>query len=350
MPRNLVVCLDGTGNQLRARGNTNVLRLYALLDDTDPDQQLLYYGPGVGTVGATGAWTSAGTKISQLLGLVIGAGLRKNLGQAYSWLLANWRPGDRIFVFGFSRGAYTARALAGMLRAIGLMRPGSENLVPYAVATYARKRGETSLDWEALHKFSEVFAQKPGGRSTIPIAYMGLWDTVKAAGMFRWDIKWPWTRKLVNVARVRHAVSIDEQRRPYREYLAGSGNNTTLEEVWFAGVHSDVGGTFDDDSRLSTISLKWVLEGAVEEGLVVNAAGRKLLHRVTPDLALGTVHRNGWLWLLLPPRRRQIPAQARIHASVASRKARVKGYTPLLPEDVIWVDPGWDSVPREPQC
>ena len=251
----------------------------------------------------------------------------------------------QVFMFGFSRGAYTARALVGMLRAIGLLRPGSENLVPYAVATYT-SRAEGEAYWGPLHKFSEVFAQQVDRRSTIPVAYLGLWDTVKAAGVLRWDVRWPWTRKVVNAARVRHAVSIDERRRPYREYLVDPGEDTQLEEVWFAGVHSDVGGTFDDDPRLSTVALRWMVDGAVQEGLLVNQARyATLASAVTRESAAGEVHRMGRIWAVLTFRRRPIPPGAHVHASVDARRAAVPGYAPGIPPDVVWADPDWATPP-----
>ena len=138
-------------------------------------KQIAYYDPGVGTFASAGAWTGFARWLSRTGGLIWGAGLRENLGDAYLWLMQHWEPGDRVYVFGFSRGAFTARALVGMLRTIGLMRPGSENQLQYAVAAYARKGGsesdERSSDeaWKEIHRFSGLFARKVDGRSTIPV-------------------------------------------------------------------------------------------------------------------------------------------------------------------------------------
>src|SRR6185312_2925950 len=198
--------LDGTGAQLRARGNSNVVLLYGLLDLSDPSRQIAYYEPGVGTFAAAGAWTPVARWVSRMAGMAFGIGLRQNLAQAYTWLMQNWAPGDRVYVLGFSRGAYTARALVGLLRTVGILRPGSDNLVPYVIATYARKGGEEHIDWAEIHLTSEVFAQHVQGRSTVPVQFLGLWDTVKAAGFLRWEIRWPYTRQLPNAASIRHAV------------------------------------------------------------------------------------------------------------------------------------------------
>jgi uncharacterized protein (DUF2235 family) len=138
MSRNLVVCLDGTRNEPET-GPTNVTRLYDLA--VKDDRQLVYYDPGVGTMGARGATTRAGRWLTRAGGLVLGHGVRENVEEAYSFLMRAYQPGDRIFIFGFSRGAYTARALTGMLRTVGLLRPGAENLVPYAMKLYAKGAG-----------------------------------------------------------------------------------------------------------------------------------------------------------------------------------------------------------------
>src|SRR5689334_23057934 len=92
--KNIVVCLDGTGNQLKARGSTNVVRLFEMLDLSDPAKQIAYYDPGVGTFSAQGAWTPAARAISRTMGLVVGTGMRQNLAEAYTYLMTAWEPGD----------------------------------------------------------------------------------------------------------------------------------------------------------------------------------------------------------------------------------------------------------------
>src|SRR5215211_7309805 len=129
--RKIVICFEGTGGTVRATGNSNVLRLFGRLIN-DPALQLTYYDPGVGTFSAAGAWTPLAQKISRKWGEWFGAGMRTNLEEAYTFLMNHWAPDDKIYVFGFSRGAYCARALVGMLHLIGILRPGSDNLVRYA--------------------------------------------------------------------------------------------------------------------------------------------------------------------------------------------------------------------------
>jgi uncharacterized protein (DUF2235 family) len=349
LAKNIVLCLDGTANQLEAKGNTNVVRLYELLDVSDRKRQVAFYDPGVGTFGAKGAVTPLARWFTRVLGLAFGYGLRTNLAEAYTYLMQTYEPGDRVYVFGFSRGAYTARALCGMVHRAGLLRPGAENLVPYAVNAYARSRRRwRQEDWEQIDRFAEVFSVEADGSRSLPIHFVGLWDTVKAAGLLRWSLKWPYTRQLVNAAAVRHAVSIDERRRPYREYLVHpTEGGPDLREVWFAGVHSDVGGSFDDDRRLGDITLKWMVEHAGEAGLILDTASQaELMASITDDHAAGTIHRMGWVWALLTLRRRPItPDDALVHASVRRRMGEMPGYRPRLPDDARWADPEWAGRP-----
>jgi uncharacterized protein (DUF2235 family) len=346
--KNIVICLDGTGNQLKAKGNTNVLRLFEMLDLSDPSAQIAYYDPGVGTFSSRAAWSGPAKRLSRLLGLAVGAGLRTNLGEAYTYLMNAWEPGDKVYLFGFSRGAYNVRALAGMLRLVGLLRRSSENLVPYAVSAYTRSNKNTADDWKQVHHFAATFARDVGeGRTGVPIEFMGIWDSVKAAGILRWDLHWPYTAQLPNVRSVRHAVSIDEKRRPYHEYLietpdpAPASGAPMIEEVWFAGVHSDVGGTFDDDARLPQITLKWMVEGAAAAGIAFKDGAYHKECTVTPANATeGRVHTMGRIWMLLTYRHRPIPAGAKVHASVEARRAAT-GYGKSLPAQLEWADPTW---------
>ena len=309
-----------------------------MLDLSDPTKQIAYYDPGVGTFAATGAWTPWARWWSKTMGLAFGSGLRENLGEAYSWLMQNWVQGDQVYLFGFSRGAYNARAVLGLLRALGLIRTGSENFVPYIVASY-------SGSLEDMHADAGVFAQTVDaeGHTTVPIQFLGLWDTVKAAGFFRRSITWPFTRQLPSAERIRHAVSIDERRRPFREYLIDEPNDSSREEVWFTGVHSDVGGTYTEH-KLSTITLKWVAEEAVAQGLLVRRKKYEFECDVRPDFAVGTLHKNGAIWRLLGTRQRPIPSGARVHESVKARMASDKSYNPIGNVDVTWADPDWTTL------
>lgn len=134
MAKNIILCLDGTANEY-GKHKTNVVHLFeAAARDVE---QTAYYDPGVGTFSSIGI--PFAQPVGVLLGKAFGLGLRQNLAEAYSYLMDHYESGDRVFVFGFSRGAFTARALAGMLHKCGLLEKGSGNLVPYAVKIYNQK-------------------------------------------------------------------------------------------------------------------------------------------------------------------------------------------------------------------
>ena len=139
-PRNLVVCCDGTGNQVS--GNlSNVLKLFRLA--TRNEKQRVFYDPGVGTIGNENAWRRFGQDAKAVFDLATGAGLDDNILTAYRFLVETYQAGDRIFLFGFSRGAYTVRALAGFIHMVGLLRPDQLNICDYALTAYKRA-SETS--------------------------------------------------------------------------------------------------------------------------------------------------------------------------------------------------------------
>jgi uncharacterized protein (DUF2235 family) len=274
--------------------------------------------------------------------------------------MRHWQPGDELYVFGFSRGAYTARALVGMLNRPGLLRPGSENLVPYAVAQYATNKTFSDADKQNMQEFSHAFCWGTEAAPlspawdgdtyemhwhSVPVAYVGVWDTVKAAGILRLgNLHWPFTHQLFNARRIRHAVSIDEYRRPYHEYLVDH-RHYGLEEAWFAGVHSDVGGTFEDDPRLAKIALKWIVDGTVAD--VHWRDGAYARHcTLEESFAAGKRHRMGAVWLLAGTRHRSLPDTAKLHASVRARRKQEPSYLPHLANadtDDRWIDPNWTA-------
>lgn len=361
MPRNIVICLDGTNNQLRAAVNTNVVRLFAMLDLDDPSRQIGYYDPGVGTFSSPSAWSPPARALSRFAGLTFGAGLRQNLGEAYTYLVEQYRPGDRIFVFGFSRGAYTARALTGMLDVFGIFRPGSQNLVPYAVNAYARQQQRSADDDDAREFFAglRMYAKTHGtsipnrNKDHVAVDFVGLWDTVKAAGTIGRQLRWPFTRQLPHAATVRHAVSIDEGRRPFVEYLVHAPDprhllaqkDQDLLEVWFAGVHSDVGGMFAEGALLSDIPLKWMADEALSSGVLLRRRAYSTAAKLEGVDPAGAIHRNSRWWRLLGPGGRTVPDGALVHASIEERVNADPGYAACLPAAFTYTDRRW----REPR-
>jgi uncharacterized protein (DUF2235 family) len=266
MAKNIVICCDGTGNEFGGH-NSNVVKLYGTLA-IDGIRQVGYYHPGVGTMGDPTAHNKFSETWSVVKGLAFGAGLLANVGDAYRYLMNTYQDGDSVFIFGFSRGAYTARALAGVLHMFGLLCPGNDGLIPYVIRLYARKTRDAA---GMTHTFKVAEGFKATFSRHCPLHFVGLWDTVSSVGMF-WDpLKLPYTAQNPDMANGRHAVSVDERRCFFVNNLWGDplpGQN--IKQVWFAGVHSDIGGSYiDSESGLSNITLEWMICEAIQFGLLV---------------------------------------------------------------------------------
>ncbi|MGE0813392.1 MAG: DUF2235 domain-containing protein [Vicinamibacterales bacterium] len=291
MARNIVLAFDGTNNEFGSE-NTNIVRLIQLLE-RDPSRQILYYDPGVGTLPEPGTFSAVKKRLSEVLGLAFGRGLSWKVGEAYTFLMNVWEPGDEVFLFGFSRGAYTARVVAGLLYAVGLLPKGNENMVPYAQKLYAAMRGGTEADaWGRLcREFRWTFArQAPDDMEErrFAVHFLGVWDTVSSVGWV-WDpASFPFTARNPGVRTARHAIAIDERRWFFRQNrLLHADTPTSVAQQWFPGVHSDVGGGYPEaDGGLWRAPFAWVLEGAEAAGLLVDAARRHdVLTRRPPPAA-----------------------------------------------------------------
>jgi uncharacterized protein (DUF2235 family) len=262
MPKNIVVCCDGTGNEF-GESNSNVVKLYKML--LHDDSQVSYYHPGVGTMGARNALTGLSKWRTKVIGLAFGYGISDNIADAYQFLMRTFQPDDTVYVFGFSRGAYTARALCGMLHIIGLLREDNEGLIPYSIRMIKSKE----IDFAVAADFKKTFCRecKPH--------FVGVWDTVSSVGWVYNAAHFPATKATHNpdLHYVRHAVSIDERRAFFRQNLFGTphGPEQDIEEIWFAGVHSDVGGSYPEpESQLSKTALQWMVCEAEAVGLRVD--------------------------------------------------------------------------------
>lgn len=280
MSRNLVIACDGTNNEFGPE-NTNVVRLVQCLA-RDVSRQLMYYDPGVGTLPEPGWVTRVGKKISMVDGLAFGAGLKWKVREAYRFLMDQWEPGDQVFLYGFSRGAYTVRVLAGFLHMFGLLSRGNQCQIPYALRLFssAHKRldkGKVAAGkfWDLCDEFRETFGRQVSGTQDrrFPVHFVGVWDTVSSVGWV-WDpATFPYTRTNPGVATVRHAVSIDERRAFFRQNLFEMANGQDLVERWFPGVHCDVGGGYPKDgSWLWQDAFQWMLEESKAAGLCIDLA------------------------------------------------------------------------------
>lgn len=360
MSRNIVICADGTSNDVTG-DSTNVLRLYRSLERSD--RQLVMYDPGVGTIADPTKKTSIGKWYSRNFEMGLGLSVRENACNTYRFLCRNYQDGDRIFLFGFSRGAYTIRTLAGMIHFVGLVRPELEDLDRHAWSVYADDDGKLSRTrdrFKSPARFKKAFGiEKPA-----EIYFVGAWDTVSAFG-FLWNLRTsPYTADNPSIRHIRHAVSIDERRALFQENLFRpvKAKPESFKEVWFAGTHGDVGGGWPEDcAGLAKITLKWMFREAEAEGLYVNSTSRDyfigpstssrgeklpgpdVMCRVNPSLG-----RKWWFLECIPRRQwdhtpeksgmkwfgphldrcRKIPEGATLHHSVLDKVSRDKKYKP----------------------
>ena len=303
MSKKIVVFADGTGNAFSTR-ESNVWRLYAALDQRLPDQ-IAHYIKGVGT---------SEFKPFALLDGATGIGVPSNVRKLYRFISWNWEAGDEIYMFGFSRGAFTIRTLVGLIHSEGLIpaRIGAEpvshaQMRSNAMAAWRSYRSKTT-SWKdtlftititrfirdvilgLLHLIGWLFfgyrfyrtvreATVKQERDKVPIKFVGLFDTVEAFGVpieeFRRAIDWAiWPVSFRNrvlsdrVENCRHALSLDDERKtfhPVRFNLEKSARPERIKEVWFAGVHSDVGGGYPEDD-LAHVPLAWMMD-EIADGL-----------------------------------------------------------------------------------
>jgi uncharacterized protein (DUF2235 family) len=344
--RNIVLCLDGTSNKYAAT-NTNVVKLYAMLDKKS--DQLSYYQPGIGTFAPPGVWGKLKRWWVTRLDLAIAWLLEDHVSDAYRFLMRYYEEGDQIYIFGFSRGAYTARVLAAMLYKVGLLSKGNEELIPFAWDIFKRDR-----DLELATGFRHTFAK------SVSVHFLGLWDTVSSVGWLG-HRHFQYTMNNPCVEVVRHAVALDERRTHFVQNLWGEGKD--VRQVWFPGVHCDVGGGYlERECGLSKIALEWLLGETETHGLKINpgAKGSILPARDTPDSAaaspLAAKHESlgGWWWIpeYIPKRikdpannwtptwiwprgrYRTVPPESLMHESIFDRGKGVSGYNPTnIPTD-----------------
>jgi len=378
--KNVVVCCDGTANEF-ARDNTNVVKLFSTLVQ-EPARQVAYYHPGLGTMEPAGALTTPARHVTKLVGRAFGYGLEADIRDAYVFLMNAFEEGDRVFLFGFSRGAYTVRAVASLLHLYGLIRKGDEALVPYAIrmmtAIGKRARGASGRPLRGAspkrHDPNEGFRLADRFRATFSIDmpcapwFVGVWDTVSSVGWIENPLVVPFSANNPDIRIGRHAISIDERRAFFRQNLWRSSNppssaaSQDLKQVWFPGVHCDVGGGYlEAECGLSKLALQWMLREAEAAELLIDhdkvdlILGKRGGGYAVPD-AGARMHESleGW-WRLaefIPKRRydwaagqwvvrmnlfrrRTIPNHASVHESAYERG---EDYARRLPATAVHVD------------
>jgi uncharacterized protein (DUF2235 family) len=328
MSKSIILCADGTWNTPHGVGavvnDTNVRKIYCALADVP--SQLRYYDSGVGT---------DGTPIDHLNGGAMGEGLFQKVQDGYEFLSYVYDPGDNIYLFGFSRGAFTARSLGGMIAGFGVPTKNLDNMTVRSIFNAYR---EPDHDKRAQLKAD---LQKQYGLTDAAIMMVGVWDTVGSLGipglLFSiFDQKrygFLDTSLHPCVKNAFHAVSIDERRAQFLPTLwtnpdgTPRPNDSQIQQVWFSGVHCDVGGSYAE-SQLSGIALSWMMYKAKERGLVFDTAVEaQYLH---PEIfnAAGPAHDE---WKLIPwgiPKHRTLPPNSAISNSVQLRLQNVADYRP----------------------
>jgi uncharacterized protein (DUF2235 family) len=346
MAKNIILCSDGTGNRdIKGRG-TNVFKLFEAVDLNEHrvnpllDQQLAFYDDGVGTGGST---------LLRAVGGAAGYGLKRNVKDLYRALSRVYDEGDRIYLFGFSRGAFTVRTLAGLIGTCGIVKgescPTTHDLrraVEAAYVAYRTRYGSALL--KGLRRLRRApdsdcaiqrFQQQHPVHTGVSIEFIGVWDTVDAVGMpfalaelinrFVYQFKFPTSALGPYVKRACHALSIDDARLAFEPVL-WTGPDERIEQVWFAGAHSNVGGGYPKQG-MSLVALDWMLGHAETAGLRIHQMDRQLFrsHASVDDMlydprsGMGCFYR--WAPRDLAKYCRASGIAPRIHLTVAERIA-----------------------------
>jgi uncharacterized protein (DUF2235 family) len=280
--KRLILCCDGTWNSADQEHDgapcpTNVVKIaYRIAKRDGAAPQIIYYDQGVGT----------GNLIDRYSGGAFGDGLEDNIHDAYRFLVANYERGDELFFFGFSRGAFTSRSIVGMIRKCGVLR---REFVEHYRDTVALYRTQGHPDDADLVKFRKDYCV--GGSDDTEIKFIGVWDTVGTLGiplrglrgLTRGKYQFHDTELSGTVEYAYHALAIDERRAPFEPTLWAHKPKPgqTIEQVWFSGAHSDVGGGYPE-CGLSDITLDWMVGKARGAGLIFDDAAIKA-HALHPN-------------------------------------------------------------------
>jgi len=337
MGKNIVVFADGTRNEVDEGYATNVLKLYQMVERRT-ERQVAFYDPGVGT------------NFFKILGSAFGVGISKNIQECYEYIVDYYQPGDKIFLFGFSRGAYTVRSLAGMIKKVGILERKSRHLSNRAFKIYKRKNNQ---DEAKFFRKQNCWSQKDEEGDFRDVYFIGVWDTVSALGfplkavrsLNPFSARWHGFHDDVLSEHVKYgyqALSIDDERKIFHPEIWDESikhEKQTIEQVWFAGVHSNVGGGYRR-SGLSDITLEWMTQKSQSAGLLLwDDYMKKVL--ISPD-PQGKIYdpRSGFGKVYIKEKR-SIAENSRIHISVFNRKDDEDSlYDPKnLPNDYIL----WDS-------
>jgi uncharacterized protein (DUF2235 family) len=334
--KRIIICCDGTWNTPDAAVNgtpcpTNVVKIAEAVSPHAPDgtRQLLYYDAGVGT---------AGSRARRAFDGATGSGLSASILKAYDFLMHHYDAGDELMLFGFSRGAFTVRSLAGFIRNSGVLRLSAASRVDHAFALY-RSRSKAS---HPRAREATLFRRTYAVEDVTPVHFIGVWDTVGSLGnplllngFISSRFRFHDTDLSTSVAHACQALAIDEKRLHFRHALwhqqPGAPPGQTLRQLWFAGVHADVGGGYAD-ARPSRHALHWLAQQAQRHGLGLDPAPEAS----APDAADELHESRRGPYRLLPPYHRPIgevkpgrgPAHEAVHESALRRFELDDSYRP----------------------
>jgi len=328
MAKKIILCADGTWNTPHGPSalpnDTNVRKLYSLV--APQADQLKYYDSGVGT---------NGTHFEHFFGGAMGEGLFEKVQDGYEFLAFVWDPGDEIFLFGFSRGAYTARSLGGMIAYFGVPNQNIDNMTVRRIFDAYRIMDHD----QKLAAKKELAAEY--ALTEVNVKMIGVWDTVGALGipghLFSGfdQAKYGFLDTTLNpcVQKAYHAIAIDERRSSFLPTLWTDKdgnprpNDEKVQQVWFPGVHSDVGGSYMQQ-ELSNITLRWMIDNARSNGLVFDEVQVTKCLQAPPFHPEGDAHDE---WRIIPwglPKHRIIPDNAVMSNTVKERMNRRADYKP----------------------
>ncbi len=340
---NIVVCCDGTWNRpeedLEKDHPSNVLKLArGVSPRAENGEQHVFYDWGLG---AYHSRLSAG---------ISGRGIHKNILDGYRYIVQNYHPGDRIFLFGFSRGAYTVRALSGLINNCGILHRDHAALIVKAWQLYKSPSPKNAPSGEAAGEFRQAHCH-----DSRVVDFVGVWDTVGALGipfsvlgLLDAHDEFYDTKMGSNVLIARHALAIDEQRRDFAPTLWTPRPEVDLKQVWFAGVHADIGGSYgpDKDSgcEVADTALDWMLREAQEAGLGLEP---HILSGLT-DGVRAPVHRSRrHIFRAKRPKHRQLVSsncELTVHSSVKRRYLEDASYRPVQLRKLVEKH-GWSGIP-----
>jgi uncharacterized protein (DUF2235 family) len=310
--RQLVLLCDGTNNSVDMGGEgTNVLQFDRCLDRTDLGQKV-FYDPGVGTAAnAPGAtWLDKlGQLRDRVWGLAFGSGVFENIGQAYAFLMREYQKGDEIYVLGFSRGAFTARGVVGMVNQFGILAPHCEHLLPLMLNIYFSKEcPERSKAAADIRRIGHTLAG-----SQAKVHFVGVWDTVATVGVPLLDRQFSATPQLVSYDQatgcfkpkkfdhVRQVLALDEHRFTFKPRLYDNLNwdcnefGQSLKQYWVPGAHCDAGGVYMRSPAISHAALEWMVQEARGKGLRASAPREPENLSTLPTVVHSAVYDNA-LW------------------------------------------------------